>query len=604
MPRRQRPILPRALETDLLRRALPRARTAPRLWLIAAGGAAIGVLAWALPDARSLAAQPEETPDRSVFVTPTDRYHSLSEVEHLLDEWSRADPGRVRPLALPRSSGGIAPPALLFGSDGRGAAPLEQRSTVLLIGALDGRSLAGAEAVLRATHTLLAGLETLRPDLAFVAVPWGAPDGLARAIAGEHHDGRDASDVDDDEDGRSAEDPPDDLDGDGQVLELLLEDSRGPWTFSSDRRFLVPASDGDAPRLLRAREGRDDDGDGRWNEDDVGGVQLDAHFPAGWKGPGQAGSAGRFPLDDPLARAIADLALERRTVLALVFQGHHGGVARPGGTLVAELTSGRDRAAFEALGSAFTRATGRAAGEVRSLRAARSREAPGAAIDWLHGTVGAIAAEVAVWGPDAVGRDGRAVDRRLAPLALTRSGPEPTDEQRRWARWLDDVRGGLDFAEWRPLELGLGRRTWVGGWRGRVDLDPPEDLLAHALAGVAPFVREVVDGLPRLDIEVLQVQRIGDLVRLRARVVNRGVFPTGLDDAGVGAARDGRVVLTFEAPCEAALVAGETMLEVGVLAGGAAGPDAEWLVVAPPGTALAIHARAASCGAVQREVRP
>jgi hypothetical protein len=546
----------------------------------------------------------EEATEHSTFERPDNRYHDLGAVDALCDAWCRAEPGRVQRLVLPASASGLVPPAIVFGADGPGAAPLEARSTVLLLGGLDGRSLAGSEAVLRATHTLLAGLDTLRPDLAFVVVPWASPDGLARAAAGEAHDGRDGTPVDDDEDGEQSEDPPDDLDGDGELRELLIEDTHGPWTFSADRRFLVPASDGDQLRIVRVPEGRDDDGDGRWNEDSAGGIQLDAHFPAGWQGPGQDGHAGRFPLDDTLARALADLVRTRRTTLVLVFQGNHGALARPGGTLAAELSSGHEHTAYEALGGAFVRATGRALVEVPSLRAARGRESPGAAIDWLHGA-GALAAEVAVWGPDAVGRDGRAVERKLPAPTRTRSGPAPTEEQRRWARWLDDVRGGLEFSEWRPIELGIGRRAWVGGWRRRADLDPPVDSLSAALAGVPQFVREVVDGLPRLDIEVARIERIGDLVRLRARVVNRGVFPTG---RGPGAAesdtRDGSVVFTLEAPCDGALLAGDVTREVGVLGGGAAGPDQEWLVAAPPGTVLTLHARAGACGKVRREVRP
>lgn len=554
------------------------------------------------------------------FVPPTHGYHALGATTALLDTWQRADPVRVQRLDLPASAGGIVPPAIVFGATPPGSARLEERSTVLLLGGLDGRSLAGSEAVLRATHGLLEALDELRPDLAFVAVPWASPDGLARASAGIVDGGGSGVAVDDDEDGLAGEDPSDDLDGDGQVLELLVEDARGPWTFSRDRRFLVPAAEGDAPRLLRRPEGRDDDGDGRWNEDGPGGVQLDAHFPSGWRGPLEDGRAGRFPLEDPLARALAELALTRRTALALVFQGAHGYVARPGGTLAAELASARDHASYQALATAFTRATGRVYRDVPSLRVVRGGEAPGAAIDWLHGTVGAISAEVAVWGPDAVDRDGRAMERsfgstqgrlrgpQLGPLLGTRVGPLPSDEQRLWARWLDDVRGGLDFADWRLVELGVGRRTWVGGWRNRVDVDPPADSLAHALEGVAPFVREVVDGLPRLDIEVLRVERNGELVHLRARVVNRGVFPTGREDANlpasVSAARDGRVVLTFEPPCAEALVAGRLVHELGLLAGGAAGPDHEWLVVAPPGTTLALHARTAASGTVTRELRP
>jgi len=567
-------------------------RTLPLSTLAALALAATGL--WWMPGAAPRAAL-----DRTPFVAPELRYHTLGEVDALLDAWCAADPLRVERVHLPASTGGLVPPALAFGA--RGPAPLAERSTVLLVGALDGRSRAGAEAALQSAHTLLSALDVLRSDLAIVVVPWGSPDGLARASAGQSTDGRDATPVDDDEDGRTGEDPPDDLDSDGETRELLLEDPDGPWTFGSDRRFLVPAAEGDSPRLVRVPEGRDDDGDGRFNEDGPGGIQLDAHFPNGWTGPGSDGSAGRFPLEVPLARALADLVLERRVALALVFQGAHGGVARPGGTLAADLAAARDRETYEALARTFTRATGRPVAAVPSLRDARGAEARGAFIDWLHGSAGAIALEVAPWGPEVAWRDGRALQ---GPPRGARSGPTLSEAQRRWARWLDDERGGLDFADWRPIELGIGRRAWVGGWRARVDQDPPESQLGAALEGLGAFARATVDALPRLDIELLGVERAGDVVRLSARVVNRGLFSTGRAAEGFGASRDGRVHCMFEAPCASALLAGPHATELGVLAGGQAGPVREWLVLAPPGTVLALHARCDAIGAVRREVRP
>ena len=71
------------------------------------------------------------------------------------------------------------------------------------------------------------------------------------------------------------------------------------------------------PALFGSPEGRDDDGDGRYNEDGPGGVDLNRNFPVGWKGPMQDPVSGRWPLSEPAAKALADLAMSRRTAAAV-----------------------------------------------------------------------------------------------------------------------------------------------------------------------------------------------------------------------------------------------------------------------------------------------
>src|SRR5204862_4011394 len=153
-----------------------------------------------------------------------------------------------------------------------GPVPLAERPTVLLVGGLDGESLCGAEAVLACARKLLEAPDRLPSDVAFVAVPWGAPEELARALGARPASTPSERPYDEDGDGVADEDPPDDLDGDGLVLSMLLEDSAGPWTFSRDESLLARAGSGDGPRFRLVPEGRDGDGDGRLNEDGPGGV--------------------------------------------------------------------------------------------------------------------------------------------------------------------------------------------------------------------------------------------------------------------------------------------------------------------------------------------
>ena len=100
-----------------------------------------------------------------------------------------------------------------------------------------------------------------------------------------------------------------------------------------NQRLLARARPGDAPRYQLTLEGKDDDGDGRFNEDGVGGVVLDLNFPVGRTGPWLDELAGELPLSETLARSYADFALLQRAAIVILFQGNHGRLALPGGSL-------------------------------------------------------------------------------------------------------------------------------------------------------------------------------------------------------------------------------------------------------------------------------
>src|SRR5207244_1639464 len=107
-------------------------------------------------------------------------------------------------------------------------------------------------------------------------------------------------------------------------------------------------------------EGKDDDGDGRFNEDGPGGVVLDLNFPVGRTGPWLDDLGGVLPLSETLSRSYADFALSRRVAIVLLLQGNHGRLAIPGGTksaLQSAWMPEADRSVFERVNTAFLGAT-------------------------------------------------------------------------------------------------------------------------------------------------------------------------------------------------------------------------------------------------------
>jgi hypothetical protein len=543
-------------------------------------------------------------------------YRAFGEASLLLAAMADAAPERARKFEIGATFDGRPVPAIEIATPG--PIPPAQRPTVFLFGALDGHSLSGAEAVLACVHLVLAAPDKLPSDVALIAVPWASPEALDALAKGGVNDGSNPRPVDDDRDGLLDEDGPDDLNDDGFILQMLIEDPAGEWVRCADQRFLARAGPLDQPRYTLTWEGRDDDHDGRYNEDPVGGVILDRNFPLGRSGPWSDPRCGNLPLSEPLARAYADLVLARRAALVIVAQGNHGAIATPGGVGDTEAFASlfaSDRALYERITHAFEAATGRTQGGVLNLREACGAERPGAAVDWFAAVAGALSFEIAPWGPrvdhgtEVIARDARfqqaplADAARAADVARSLEGKRTLcDVSRAWATWVDNLHQGVGFTNWQPVELAGGKKALVGGWEPWTIQDPPKESLANALHGIPEFVLELVQSLPRAELAAGGT-RDGEIVHLRASVKNIGRLPTGL--GGLCAARrESGVAVELSLPAGARLLAGSARVELPRLVGDETSREVLWIALAPAGSVFEVTTSAPWCAAVSQKVQP
>ncbi len=554
--------------------------------------------------------QSGESPAAALSTTPAlvSVPKDLTQVAAALDKIVSEHPAIARTLELGKLTDGRKVPALLFGAEG--ALALEERPTILLLGGLDGEGPSGGVAVLEISAELLREPANLPAGVAFAAVPWASPEALELTLAGRSADGRNTRPVDEDRDGRFDEDGPDDLDGDGVILQMLVEDPEGPWIRPAGQRLLARAKPGDAPRYTLTLEGKDDDGDGLFNEDGPGGVVLDLNFPVGRTGPWVDNLAGVLPLSESLPRTYADFALARRAAIVILFQGNYGRLAIPGGsksTTTAGWMPDADRSVFERVNASFNAATARRGTPAATLLECRGRERRGAAVDWFYSASGALAFELAPWGPglDAPAEGGPENARFDSPKAETgRKTPDGVSaEDLAWLRWIDDTSGGLGFMDWHPVELVRGGQVLVGGWEPGARTTPPKEKLPRALQGLADFTRRLSSSLPRLELRIAEASRDGDVCRIRARIANAGVLPTGL------AISDRRIDavgawLSLELPAEAKLIAGSGRCSLARLAGGGISRECEWVVVAPAGSTFSLRAGGDWALPVAKEVKP
>ena len=129
---------------------------------------------------------------------------------------------------------------------------------------------------------------------------------------------------DNDNDGLLDEDPPEDLNGDGMILTMRWKDEK--------KGNMIPDPKDPTGRLMKrveagkgiyltASEGIDNDGDGRINEDGIGGLDLHRNYPENWRpeaestgrGYTQSG-AGEYPVSESETRAVVLFLLSHPNV--------------------------------------------------------------------------------------------------------------------------------------------------------------------------------------------------------------------------------------------------------------------------------------------------
>ena len=244
---------------------------------------------------------------------PAAAIHRPDEVAAVLKDFAARYPALARLESIGKSAGGREIKILRLAGRGQAdkSAP-EARPAVLISAGLEGGHAVGTEAVLRLTGKLLEGYEkggkvaALLDNRTIYVVPLLNLDG-AEAYFGAVRTGRfvNARPVDEDADGIADEDGFEDLDKDGAITRMRVKDPEGlylPDPKEPRLLRLADASKGEKGIYKVYSEGIDNDGDGEYNEDPPGGVQLNRNFPHDFEY--FVKTAGLYPVSEPETVAL------------------------------------------------------------------------------------------------------------------------------------------------------------------------------------------------------------------------------------------------------------------------------------------------------------
>ena len=109
-----------------------------------------------------------------------------------------------------------------------------------------------------------------------------------------------------------------------QCQDGIDNDGDGAADYPDDFSCSSPTDDDETNPKAQCQDGIDNDGDGRFNEDDVGGINVNRSYPFEWD-PAQGGS-GPYPLAVPEALAVVDFFAEHPNITG-AYSIHGGGWA-------------------------------------------------------------------------------------------------------------------------------------------------------------------------------------------------------------------------------------------------------------------------------------
>lgn len=339
----------------------------------------------------------------------------------------------------------------------------DKRPSLLLAANLDGDHLVGGEVALRAAAELLrragedaesSAAKLLRRYTLYV-VPRVNPDAAELYFADLRQDiVRNRRPDDADRDLRIDEDPPNDLNGDGLITMMRVFDPEKADRMADPddpRLDIAPdAEKGQRAEFYVMIEGIDDDGDGQYNEDDIGGVDLNRNFMHGFQE--HEDGVGRYPLSEPEALALLEYTLSHQNIAIALTYGRHdnlnntpsGQGTLPGGAPIN--IDGGDVPIYRAVGESFRKITG--------LVNVSSPAVEGSFHAWAYAQYGIPSFATPVWSrPAAAEKGGERTEENAAPPE--RREGEGGERPGRGRMVNDDFSDLLDAARARGMEVTL-----------------------------------------------------------------------------------------------------------------------------------------------------
>lgn len=597
-----------------------------------------------------------------VFIAPAEYSNHARLTQRLKDVVKRA-PDSVRLTAIAHSLEGREVWAIQLALPGE--KPPEERAAILIVAGLDATHLVGTETAVGIAEAFIANTSFSRDpagsdprtdqsdkmpttsiaeddlsDLTLYILPRINPDGAKRFLGSV----REESDLnsrptDDDRDGVSDDDPPEDLNGDGLITMMRVRDPAATHMADPDEPRLMREADrakGERPVYKMYTEGIDNDGDGQYNEDGIGGAAPNRNFPHAY--PELAAGAGANELSEPESLALADFLLSHPNIAAVIVYGRHDNMVHTPGDKARDV-SGRgyrdlhptDTPIYQHLSERFKELTG--------LAEAPKADNAGAFYAWAYNQRGLPVFATNLWWvakskspkkpsekSEEKGSTSQPTSQPTDPTTKpattqpseektskgesskagaekkNKKGKDPLETDRQWIKYSDDECDGAGFVAWTPYDHPTLGKVEIGGFVPGFRINPPVEAVSKIVEKQFAFVKDIAARLPRPRVADCKVTRRSESIfEIELSMTNDAYLPTAL-----AMAKTARVaypfVLRLDLPAED-LLGGQRVAKIPSIGGLGATEKVRWLVRGKAGQRVTVSIYHKRFGTIEYKLR-
>lgn len=458
----------------------------------------------------------------------------------------------------------------------------EVKQALLICGNLEGDHVIGSEVALGIAEYLINGYGTddevtkVLDKRTFYIIPRLNPDG-AELFFGKmlvEHSGNLRS-RDDDYDWKTDEDGPEDLNGDGMITLMRVKDKDGQWYIDKKDNRLIHKKETDTPldSLYKTYpEGIDNDGDERYNEDAIGGYNINRNFPHnfGYNIKGYqfypVSELETKALIDFMNRYIPELETQPHKNICgvLSFSKYDNLAGSPGiecgdatfpdvpeaqisrGQMFFQFggrrgsqqqatqerkpkdpqpkkTSDNDLTLFKKVSEKYKKMTG--------IESTLSERPVGSFLEWAYFQYGVPSFSANLWslrkdkpdtthkkGDDTEGSAQESMDRRslmrqrLAGRTAVQGGKtdqkKSESEDKQWLNWIEKKNDGKGFVNWKKFQHKQLGEVEIGGFQPYLRINPSADHIESLSESHAKFALYLAGQFAEIEMDELEIKKM------------------------------------------------------------------------------------------------
>jgi hypothetical protein len=344
----------------------------------------------------------------------------------------------------------------------------------------------------------------------FYLVPTINPDGRDRWFHDKQPVSRSGSrPYDNDRDGLVDEDDFEDINGDGFITEMRIKDPNGKWKPHPDYPdyLMVRVAPGERGEYtLLGLEGIDNDGDGKVNEDPVGGYDMNRDWGYDWQPRYIQPGALEYPFCLKETRALSDFILQHPNIAG--FQSYHNA----GGMILR--SPGREGGAISPQDENVMRTISERGEKMlpfyRPMTIWKDLYTVwGGEIDWLYAGRGILGFTTELW----------------TPRNITKNPNGPSQEEE--SAFIKYVLMNDAVVKWKEFNHPTYGKIEIGGLKKEWGRTPMSFLLEEECHRNMAFTLYHADQMPRLSIREITSEKLDDnLFKIWVTIDNTRLIPT------------------------------------------------------------------------------